>query len=170
MFNLDRRYNEQVMGMASSIHSQAVADQAHAPFAVGGAAMMGTVGRMPSCPQLWPAHAVHQPAVHAAGYQPHLHLPPEAPTPLPMVFRTAPPTNTVPSRPASPRIPVVIEIPPEQEPPGTLQVRSSPIQPGNSVQVIAEDADGIDEHGYKRRVFQIAGMDGEPLAIVQMLK
>lgn len=42
----------------------------------------------------------------------------------------------------------------------------------NSVQVVAEEKDDVDEFGRhsKRRVFSISGMDGEPLAIVQMLK
>lgn len=42
----------------------------------------------------------------------------------------------------------------------------------NSVQVVAEEKDDVDEFGRHstRRVFSISGMDGEPLAIVQMLK
>jgi len=56
-------------------------------------------------------------------------------------------------------------------PPGSPdEVAHSPW--GNTVQVLAEDDDSYDEYGRlsKKRVFTISGMDGEPLAIVQMLQ
>lgn len=76
--------------------------------------------------------------------------------------RPAGPSTAFSSSPFSPRI---------VSPPGTPRPDGLTAF-GNSVQVIAEEEeDTVDEYGRlsKRRVFSISGMDGEPLAIVQML-
>lgn len=84
------------------------------------------------------------------------------------------PTAAFNSSPVSPRVQVVeFPVPAHRagSPPGSPKTAGTSAL-GSSVQVVAEEEDSVDEYGRHstRRIFSISGMDGEPLAIVQMLK
>lgn len=103
-----------------------------------------------------PTSPYWQAVAHAGGHHSHSHVPP-------LGYSAAAFPNAVEGH-VTPRSPIVVEFPSHQA--------GSPINTsvfGSSVQV-AEEEDAIDETGQCRRVFQISGMNGEPLAIVQMLK
>jgi hypothetical protein len=97
-----------------------------------------------------------QAMAHAGGYQPHLHVRPPG----------FPAAHTADGH-FTPRSPVVVEFPSQLGAASGSPVNTSVL--GSTVQV-AEEEDAIDETGQAHKVFQISGMNGEPLAIVQMLK